>query len=315
MDRFLCIQAFVRVAETKSFTSAAQQLGVCPSVVTSRVRQLEKFVQAPLFHRSTRMVALSETGIGVVEECSDLISRMEQVTEQMRLSHGSPTGMLRIQVLPGFAIGHLGRALADFSAAYPDIELDIVVSDKTVNPVEEAVDVALQIFRPRAERLIERSLFPVKRVFCASPEYLDGRVRPRHPNDLASHDLAIYSGYPTRNHWIFRRGDEEVAVDLPAKVRSNSVHLLHDFVLSGSGISCLPTLVCGGDLVSGKLVPLLCEYELHPALELRACYPPTHRGALKVNLLVNFIAQRFANNRPWDTALEEALRRENAIVA
>jgi DNA-binding transcriptional LysR family regulator len=315
VDRFLCIEAFVRVAETKSFTNAAQQLGVCPSVVTSRVRQLEKFVEASLFHRSTRTVALSEAGTAVIEECAELVSRMEMVTEQVRLSHSSPRGPLRIQVLPGFAIGHLGGALADFSAAYPEIELDVVVSDKIINPVEEAVDVTFQLFRPRAEWLIERSLFPVKRVFCASPEYLQKRPRPRHPEDLAGHDLAVYSGYPTRNRWIFLRGKDELTVDLPAKMRSNSVHLLNDFVLSGSGICCLPTLVCGDDLLSGRLVPLLTDYELHPPLELRASYPPTHRGALKVKLLVNFIAQRFANNRPWDHALDEALRRERVLAA
>lgn len=317
MERFLCIQAFVRVAETQSFSNAARQLGVCPSVVTSRIKQLEKYVQAPLFHRSTRMVTLSEAGHSVFDECSELVTRMELVTDTMRLAHGSPSGTLRVQVLPGFAIGHFGRALKDFSTAYPQIDLDIVVSDKSVNPVEEAFDVAFQIFRPRAESLIERALFPVRRVFCASPDYLEGRPLPQTPADLFGHELGLYSGYPTRNRWIFRHedGGDEISIELPAKVRSNSVHLLYDFVRSGSGISCLPTLVCGDDLLSGALVPLLPNYELHPPLELRATYPPTHRGALKVKLLVDFIAKRFTNDPPWDRALNALYAERHSIAA
>lgn len=299
----MCIQAFVRVAESQSFASAARQLGVTPSVVTSRVKQLEKFVQASLFHRSTRKVALSEAGQNFFDECAELIARLELVTDRMRLTQSTPSGMLRIQVLPGFAIGHLGRALKDFGAEYPNIKLDIVVSDKAMNPVEEGYDVALQIFRPRAENLIERPLFKVRRVFCASPQYLRLHAPPREPQELAAHELGLYSAYPTRNRWIFRRGEEETSIELPARLRSNSVHLLHDFVLTGAGISCLPTLVCGDDLASGALVQLLPEYELLPPLELLAIYPPTQRGALKVKLLVDFISQRFTEEPPWDRAL------------
>jgi DNA-binding transcriptional LysR family regulator len=304
LDRFLCIQAFVRVAEMRSFTGAARQLGVTSSVITTRIKQLEKFVQAPLFHRSTRAVALSEAGQSFFDECAELVARLELVTDRMRLSQSTPSGTLRIQVLPGFALGHLGRALKDFGTEYPHISLDIVVSDRSINPVEEGYDVALQIFRPRAENLIEHSLFPVRRVFCASPQYLRLRTLPRVPNDLSEHELGLYSAYPTRNRWIFRRGKEETSIELPAIVRSNSVHLLRDFVLTGAGISCLPTLVCGDDLASGALVPVLMDYDLVPPLELLAIYPPTQRGAVKVRLLVDFISRRFVDDQPWDRALQ-----------
>ena len=306
VERFLCLQAFVRVAETQNFSNAARQLGLCPSVVSSRIKQLEKYVQASLFHRSTRMVVLSEVGHAVFEECADLVTRMELVTDRMRLAHGSLAGTLRIQVLPGFASGHFGRALKDFCDTYPDISLDVVVSDKMVNPAEEACDVVFQIFRSRAENVIERALFPVRRIFCASPDYLEKHGTPFLPAELAAHELGLYSGNPTRHRLIFRdAGGEETAVDLVAKLRSNSVHLLHDFARSGSGISCLPTLVCGDDLINSVLVPLLPRYELHPQLELRATYPTTHRGALKVKLLVDFFARRFADDLPWDRALND----------
>jgi DNA-binding transcriptional LysR family regulator len=212
--------------------------------------------------------------------------------------------MLRVQVLPGFALGHLGRAIKDFSAAYPDINIDITVSDKAANPVDEGYDVAFQIFRSGSETLIERPLFPVRRLFCASPQYIKKAGAPQRPADLLRHSLGIYSGYPTRNRWFFRRGDEEITIELPAKIRSNSVHLLHDFARTGGGITCLPTLVCGQDLMLRNLVPLLTDYEL-PQLELLAIYPTTQRRAVKTKLLVEFIAKRFSGEPEWDQALRK----------
>lgn len=304
MDRFLCIQAFVRVAESQSFANAARQLGVTPSVITNRIKQLETFIETPLFHRSTRTVTLSEAGTKFFEECADLITQIDSVTDRMRLAQATPSGMLRVQVLPGFALGHLGRAIKDFSAAYPDINIDITVSDKSANPVDEGYDVAFQIFRSGSETLIERPLFPVRRLFCASPQYIKKAGAPQRPADLLRHSLGIYSGYPTRNRWFFRRGDEEITIELPAKIRSNSVHLLHDFARTGGGITCLPTLVCGQDLMLRNLVPLLTDYEL-PPLELLAIYPTTQRRAVKVKLLVEFIAKRFSGEPEWDQALRK----------
>ena len=302
MDRFQCIQAFVRVAETRSFVEAARQLHVTASVITSRVKQLEDYLQTPLFHRSTRAVTLSEAGGNFFEECSDIVSRMDSVMERMRLMKGTPTGVLRLQVLPGFALGHLGSALKDFSSQYPHIELDITVSDVPVNPIDKGYDVALQIFRPNAEILVERSLFRVRRVFCASPAYIEQYGMPTEPNQLLHHRLGLYSAYPTRDRWTFKRKNEEVSLVLPAALRTNSVHMLRDFALSGGGVTCVPTLVCGEDLLNGRLIPVLGEYHV-PPLELLAIYPATHRRALKVKLFVDFIAQRFSGVPEWDRSL------------
>jgi DNA-binding transcriptional LysR family regulator len=283
MDRFLSIQAFVRVAESQSFAAAAHQIGVTPSVITSRIKQLELYVQAPLFHRSTRKVALSEVGVMFFEECVDLLARADSVTDRMRLMQDTPMS---------------------FSVSYPHINLDITVSDRAVNPIDEGYDVALQIFRPGAEVLIERRLFDVRRAFCAAPAYLRRRGTPNRPTDLIKHDIGLYSAYPTRNRWHFQRGDQEIVIELPARVRSNSVHLLRDFALTGGGITCLPTLVCSEDLVSGALVPLLTDYEL-PPLELLAIYPETHRRTIKVKLFVDFIRKRFSGTPNWDRSLDK----------
>jgi DNA-binding transcriptional LysR family regulator len=304
VDRFLSIEAFVRVADTGSFAEAARQIGVANSVVTARVQQLEQFINAPLFHRSTRHVRLSEVGETFYKECADLVSQFAELTDQMRDLRATPTGKLRIQMLPGFAIDHFARHLAEFTRRYPSILIDIIVNDRVVDPIEEGFDVAFQIFPPLSESLIERRLFPIRRLFCAAPGYLERHGTPAAPQELQAHTTALYAGYPTRNRWLFARADQKIELDLPGQVRSNSVHLLRDFALEGAGIVCLPTLVAWRDLVEGRLKPVLADYSL-THFHLAAVYPATQRQALKVRLLVDHLAQRFDGEPEWDRPLIE----------
>ena len=133
MDRFLSIEAFVRVAETRSFAEAARQLGVTNSVVTHRVQQLERFIEAPLFHRSTRHVRLSEVGETYYKRCAEAVCMLTDLTDQMRGLRATPAGKLRIRMLPGYALSHFAAPLARFGAQYPDIQLDVVVDDVHIN--------------------------------------------------------------------------------------------------------------------------------------------------------------------------------------
>jgi DNA-binding transcriptional LysR family regulator len=178
------------------------------------------------------------------------------------------------------------------------------VNDRVVDPVEEGYDVALQIFAPASSALVERRLFPVRRVFCAAPAYLASHGTPQSPRELLNHRVGIYSRYPTRNKWTFLNGVEKVELDLPGTLRSNSVHLLRDYACEAAGIVCLPTFVAADELASGELVPLLGDYELS-SFWLSAVYPATHRATVKVKRFVEFIADRFAPEPPWDVPLIE----------
>jgi DNA-binding transcriptional LysR family regulator len=302
MDRFLSIEAFVRVAEASSFAEAARQLGVTSSVVTNRIQQLEKFVNAPLFHRSTRHVRLSEVGEAFYRECAEVVGRVNELTDQMRELRATPTGRLRIQMLPGFALGHFGIPMAEFNRRYPGIQLDVIVNDRVVDPIEEGFDIAFQIFPAISESLIERRLFTVRRLFCAAPAYIAEHGAPQHPRDLLQHTTALYSGYP--NRWTLTRGEEVVEMELPGMIRSNSVHLLRDYALTGGGVVCLPTLVASASLLDGSLVPILTEYQLSH-LSFAAVYPATQRQALKVKALVEFLVEYLGPEPAWDLPLLE----------
>jgi DNA-binding transcriptional LysR family regulator len=302
MDRCLAIDAFVRVAESRSFADAARQMRVSRSVVTARIQQLEEFVGAPLLHRNTRSVRLSELGQAFLRDCSELVGRTNEVVDQMREVGTSPVGRLRVHALPGFVLGHLARLLQEFQARYPQIVLELIVSDAVIDPVKEGFDCALQIFPPGSEELISRKLFAVRRVFCASPEYVRRFGAPRHPRELGAHRIGWYSGYPTRERLVFHGQSEQVSLELKPVLLTNSVHLLREYALEHAGIVCVPTLVASDSVLSGELVLVLSEYLLS-SFWLSVFYPTTVRSSLKLKLFLEVLTASFSGVPPWDQAL------------
>jgi len=305
MDRFLAIDAFVRVAETQSFAEAARQMRVSRSVVTARIQQLEAFVGAPLLLRNTRSVRLSDLGQAFLHDCIELVGRTNEVVDQMREVTTSPAGRLRVHALPGFVLGHLARVLQQFQARYPQIVLDMIVNDAAIDPVKEGFDCALQIFPPRSEELISRKLFPVRRVFCATPGYVRRHGTPRHPRDLLGHRIGWYSGYPTRERLTFHGAAEAVQLELKPVLLTNSVHLLREYALEDAGIVCLPTLVAADAILDGRLTLVLPEHPLS-SFWLSVFYPSTVRSALKLKLFLETLQQSFSDVPPWDQALLDA---------
>lgn len=302
MDRLQNIETFVRVAQTQSFAEAARQLRVAKSVVTTRVKQLEDYVGAPLFHRSTRVVRLSEVGQAFLRDCTELVGRANDIVDQMRDVQAKPAGTLRVHALTGLVLGHFALLLREFQTAYPDIRLDLIVSDAVVDPVKAGVDCALQIFPAASTELISRPLFPVRRVFCATPRYLAAHGAPQDPRDLHGHKLGLYSGYPTRDRWAFHHGGTQLSVYLSAALLTNSVHLLREYALEHAGIVCLPTLVAGDAILRGDLQVVLPQHQLS-SFWLSAVYAGTSRNAYKLRLFIEHLTAQFTRVPPWDAAL------------
>jgi len=304
VDRLQNIETFVRVAQTQSFAEAARQLRVAKSVVTTRIKQLEDYLGGPLFHRSTRVVRLSELGQAFLRDCTELVGRANDIVDQMRDVRGKPTGILRVHALTGFVLGHFGALLRGFQARYPEIRLELIVGDNVVDPVQAGVDCALQIFPAASSELISRPLFAVRRVFCATPQYLAQHPAPQDPRDLHHHPLGLYSGYPTRDRWTFYKDGGELTTYLSAALLTNSVHLLREYALEHAGIVCLPTLVAGEALREGQLQMVLPQYQLS-SFWLSAVYAGTSRNAFKLKLFIEDVTAAFGRVPPWDAALIE----------
>ncbi len=302
MDRLLNIETFVRVAQTQSFSEAARQLRVSRSVVTTRIQQVEDYVGAPLFHRSTRVVRLSEIGRVFLADCTELVGRANDIVDQMRMVRGQPTGTLHVHALTGFVQGHFASLLHTFQSSYPDIRLNLNVSDAVVDPVKAGVDCALQIFPAATTELIARPLFSVRRIFCATPQYLQRHGTPTEPRELHGHKLGLYSAYPSRDRWTFYRDAEQLTLYLNATLQTNSVHLLREYALEHAGIVCLPTLVAAESLLRGELELVLPSYQLS-SFKLNAVYAATSRHSLKLKLFIEHIATEFSQVPPWDADL------------
>jgi DNA-binding transcriptional LysR family regulator len=304
MDRLANIEIFVRVAQTQSFAEAARQLRVSKSVVTTRVRQLEDYLGAPLFHRSTHFVRVSDFGQEFLEDCADLVGRANDVVDQMRERHGRLEGTLKLHVLTGLTMGNFAALLQRFQEVYPDIQFDLTVSDAIVDPIKLNVDCTLQIFPAGSAELISRQLFPMRRVFCATPRYLQEHGTPETPVDLHAHKLGLYSGYPTRDRWEFHRDSKVTTLHLNAAILTNSVYILREYALGHAGIACLPTVVASDALLDGRLKLVLPDF-LMPTFWLSAVYPSTSRHAYKLKLFITHLITEFTRTPPWDAALLE----------
>jgi DNA-binding transcriptional LysR family regulator len=304
MDRYLSIEAFVRVAEARSFAEAARQMRVSKSVVTLRVQQLEECVGGSLFHRTTHSVQLSEIGQAFYRDSAELISRTNELVDQMRDMRSSPAGLLRVHALTGFVLGQSARLLKEFQDRYPGIVLDLVVNDAVIDPVKEGFDCCLQIFPPFSEALVERRLFPFRRLFCASPEYLAKHTSPAHPHELRAHRLGLYSRYPTRDHWVFHTGGDRISLELKPFLRTNSVHLLREYACEHAGIVCIPTVIAADDILAGRLTPVLPEFRLS-SFWLSAVFASTQRSSFKLRLFLESLTANFAGEPPWDQLLIE----------
>ncbi|SAK67695.1 LysR family transcriptional regulator [Caballeronia catudaia] len=302
MDLFMSMEAFVRAAEAQSFASAARQLGVAKSVVTSRVKQLEEHFGVALFHRSTRAVRLSEVGESYYRDCLLLVSKVHELSGRVSAETQSLCGTLNVHVLPGFALGHFSQALIAFREAHPRIEFVVTVNDRVIDPVQEGFDLALQIYPPASNLLVERKLFPVRGVLCATPAYLKDEPAIETPLDLLRHDFARYAHYPWGDNWPLMKGNETYEIALNAVLKTNSVHLLLEFARAGAGVVYLPTMVAASDLLERRLVRVLPDYAA-PPLWLSAVYPTSHRSTTKVKAFVDFLRERYLSEPQWDKAL------------
>jgi DNA-binding transcriptional LysR family regulator len=307
MDRFESMKAFARVAETGSFSEAARQLRISKSVVTKRVVQLERLIDAQLFHRTTRSVRLTDAGSAYYGRVVPLLAEIEDMDSAIGGRKADARGDLRISSPTSFGVLHLGRALCDFQERHPRMNIEVILNDRVVHPVAEGFDIALQDAPAASSLLIERRIAPVRRVVCAAPGYLRRRGTPRHPRDLAGHDCIQYSFLQTGNVWVFDGPKGRAQVTVTPRFTTNSGQIMRNAALLGNGIALLPTLLIAPDLRVRRLVPVLGEWAPAP-LWIAAVYPQSHRQTLKVRLLVEFLMKRFGPEPAWDRNLT-ALRR------
>ena len=192
-----------------------------------------------------------------------------------------------------FGTMQLGPAIAEFMKLYPDLQIQLALSDEHVDPVQDGLDVTLRIAELESSSLIARKLMPIDRIVCASPEYLHKHGTPKHPSDLRNHACLTYGYLSTGNQWKLSGKDGDHWINPRWTLCANNAEVLRDAAVSGRGVAVLPVFIAEAALKSGELQSFLSDYKT-PPLTLYAIYPPTRHLATKVRLFIDYLVKRFS---------------------
>src|SRR5690606_8122277 len=260
MDTILNMKAFLATARSGSFSEAARQLSVAPSVVSKRVNQLEWQLRSRLLERTTRRVRLTEVGEQYLPTIRGIITEYDDLVRGSLRAPGELEGHIRVKSPAAITNLHLGRVYTEFQRAHPRVTLEIVLIDRSVNPIEEGFDVVLGLLPASFENVVEEALLPYPRVAVASPKYLKERGEPKHPRDLAGHDCLVFQ--PAGATWTFQSKRGPISVQVRPKFSSNDIQIIVDAAKDGSGIAVLSKLISKQARREGSLVPVMPDYPL-----------------------------------------------------
>jgi DNA-binding transcriptional LysR family regulator len=292
---------FARVVEAKSFSAAARRLGLSKSLVSKHVTQLEKSLGARLLNRTTRNMSLTEAGAVFYEHCARIIEELEEAKLAVSRLHTEPRGVLRISSSVAFGRLHVAPAVAEFLAAYPELSVDMVTTDRFVDLAEEGYDVVIRVTAEPGPTVVARKLAAFNRKMCATPEYFARHGMPKTPGDLERHNCLTYTYFNPDPSWRLRGPDGDISVRAPGNLRLNDDDALAEAVLRGLGIALLPTFIIGKDLQSGRLQSVLSEY-IPLERYIYAIYLPTRHLSPKVRAFIDYLLKRFGPEPYWDRA-------------
>jgi DNA-binding transcriptional LysR family regulator len=282
-----------------SFAAAARDMRLSRSAISKYVIDLEQDLSTQLLVRTTRSASPTENGQAYYERCVEILAGLEEADLAVTRLQAEPRGILRVNAPMSFGTLHLGRAIADFMEKYPDLKIQLVLSDQQIDPVQEGFDLTLRIADLPSSSMIARKIAPALRVICASPAYLERRGMPKHPDELRQHDCLAYGHLATGNQWKLTGPDGDHWIHIPWKLCTNNAEVLRDAAVKGHGIALLPTFIAGADLQKGSLRTILAEYKA-PDISVYAVYSQTRHLSVKVRVFVDFLVERFGRRPHWD---------------
>jgi DNA-binding transcriptional LysR family regulator len=299
MKNLVGMAIFARVAESRSFSGAARRLGLSKSSVSKEMSKLEKLLGARLVNRTTRQLSLTEAGAAFYEHCARVVQEAEAAELLVGRLHGEPRGVLKLTAPVAFATLHVAPALPQFLARFPDVQVDLTLSDRIFDLAEEGYDLSIRIARELPPNLVARQLAPVNRVVCATPAYLARHGTPTTPQALTAHNCLVYTHANPDSLWRFRGPEGRIVVPVQGNLRLNDDEAIWQAVLGGLGISLLPTFIVGKDLQAGRLQALLSRY-VPSERNVHALYLPNRHLSAKVRVFIDFLVDHFGPTPYWD---------------
>jgi DNA-binding transcriptional LysR family regulator len=300
MDRLSAMRVFVAVVDSGSLSAAADKLSFSRPVVTRYVAELEQWTGARLLHRTTRRLSLTAAGEELLPRCRQMLELAGDMQAAVRHPAEAPRGQLRITTGTSFAQAQLADAIADYVRLYPGVAVDLVLLDRTVNLVDERIDLAIRTAAEIDPNLIARRLTDCRSVVCASPGYLKQHGKPLRVDELAQRNCLTHS-YFGRSLWNFTRegSGEPVSVAVAGNVSANDAASLMCLAQAGAGIAMLPTYLAAPLVRRGELVRLFDDVEPQ-VVGMYAVYASRKHMPAALRTMLDFLAARFTAVPAWD---------------
>jgi DNA-binding transcriptional LysR family regulator len=289
---------FAKVAQTGSFARAATELSLSQGTVSKAITRLEARVRSMLFHRTSRSMTLTDSGVVALEFANKILEEGLAVEAELTEQSANVHGQVRVAAPMSFGLSHVAPALPGFMARYPEIALDIDFSDAQVDLVAQRFDLAIRIAKLSDSSLLARRLCTVRILLVGSPAYFEQHGRPGHPRDLAGHRALHYTNSPRGDSWRFQHPQlGEFTQTMHAPLRVNNAEGLIPALNAGLGLALQPEFLAWEDIQSGKLEIALDDWEIEP-IALHLVTPPGRRRPARVQALIDYLSDYFAE-MPW----------------
>jgi len=302
MDRWSEIALFVQVAELGSLTKAAERLELSNAAASRHLAALEERLAARLVQRNTRRLSLTDVGEAFYRRCKPLLAELHEAEAEVNAAVLKPTGTLRITGSLSFCMIHIAPRLPEFTERYPDLRVEIVTANRYYDLLDSGIDVAIRTREFEADSNITvRRLAETRRILAASPQYLQRHGAPATPQDLAKHKLLIYTNAHNPDQLRFTREGQVLVLPVQGLLEANDGQVLRAAALKHLGILVQPMYIVHEDVVAGRLVPVLREWEL-PRLTVNVAYQSKRHLPAKVRCFVDFLVEQFEKNdyeRRW----------------
>lgn len=296
----MAMRVFVAVVDGASQSAAATKLDLSRPVVSRYLAELEEWVGARLLHRTTRRLSLTTAGSEVLPRCRQMLELAGDMQAAVVAPEAAPRGLLRISASTSFGQTPLAQAVTEYTRRYPDVAVDMVLLDRTVNLVAERIDLAIRISNDLDPNLIARKLAVCPSVVCASPAYLREHGAPQKVSDLALRNCLTHA-YVGKSLWQFFREGEPVSVAVSGNISANETNALMQAASAGAGIALLPRYGAAPLLRSGELVAVLPGYE-PLSMDIHGVYASRKHMPATLRTMLDFLAERFARAPDWDRA-------------
>lgn len=291
MDKYQEMRVFTAVVDAGSFVAAADSLAMSKAAVSRHVSDLEQRLGVRLLQRTTRKLSLTQEGEVFVARCRDILATVEAAEAELSTRSDSASGLLKLSVPVSFGVRHLAPLWSEFLEAHPRVALDVQLSDRVVDLVDEGLDMAVRIARLPDSSFVSRQLASTRLVLCASREYLERHGVPRHPGELAGHDVLGYSLLALGDQWQFTGPEGPVSVKVRPRMWTNNGDTCIAAAVRGAGVILQPTFLLAPELAAGQLVEVLPQYR-SIELGIYAVYPTRKFVLPKVRALLEFLSAR-----------------------